>query len=122
MTTRETIVGRAIFDAFPDNPNDPAATGVRRVRESIEHVIAHRQPHTMAVQRYDVPRPVGGGFEEKYWSPVHTPVFGPGGEVAYVIQRPEDVTEFVRLKARAGERDRREEELRGRAERMEAEV
>lgn len=122
MTTREHIVGRPIFDAFPDNPDDPEATGVRRVRESIEHVIAHRQPHTMAVQRYDVARPDGNGFEEKYWSPVHVPVLGPGGEVAYIIQRPEDVTEFVRLTARAGEQDRRAEELRGRAERMEAEV
>jgi PAS domain S-box-containing protein len=122
MTTREQIVGRGIFEAFPPNPNDPDATGVHKVRQSIEHVIAHRQPHTMAVQKYDIPRPDGGGFEERYWSPIHTPVFGPDGEVAYVIQRPEDVTEFVRLKARAGESDRHEEELRGRAERMEAEV
>ena len=40
----------------------------------------------------------------------------------YVIHRVEDVTEFVRLKAREGEQDRRAEELRGHAERMEAEV
>ena len=121
MTTRDRIVGRPIFEAFPDNPNDPEATGVRRVRESIEFVIAQRQPHTMAVQKYDIPRP-GGGFEERYWSPIHTPVFGPDGDVTYVIQRPEDVTEFVRLKAREGEQDRRAAELRGRAERVEAEV
>jgi PAS domain-containing protein len=76
----------------------------------------------MGVLKYDIPRPDGGGFEERYWSPIHTPVFGPDGGVAYVIQRPEDVTEFVRLKARAGESDRHEEELRGRAEQMEAEV
>ena len=122
ITTRERIVGRPIFDAFPDNPNDPEATGVRRVRESIEHVIAHRESHTMAVQRYDVPRPGGSGFEVRYWSPIHTPLFGPGGDVAYIIQRPEDVTEFVQLKTLAGEQDRREAELRGHAERMEAEV
>lgn len=87
MTTRERIVGRAIFEAFPDNPNDPAATGVRKVRESIEHVVAHRQPHTMAVQRYDVPRPDGGGLEERYWTAIHTPVFGRDGEAAYVSDR-----------------------------------
>jgi PAS domain-containing protein len=44
MTTREQIVGRPIFEAFPPGPNDPDATGVHKVRESIEHVIAHRQP------------------------------------------------------------------------------
>ena len=64
MTTRERIVGRPIFEASPDNPNDPEATGVGKVRESIEHVVAHRQPHTMAVQKYDIPGPTGG-FEER---------------------------------------------------------
>ena len=29
MTTREQIVGRYLFDLFPDNPQDPAADGVR---------------------------------------------------------------------------------------------
>lgn len=27
MTTRSEILGRGIFDAFPDNPDDPAASG-----------------------------------------------------------------------------------------------
>ena len=27
MTRREEIVGRPIFDVFPDNPEDPEATG-----------------------------------------------------------------------------------------------
>jgi hypothetical protein len=26
MTTREDILGRGLFDAFPDNPADPTAT------------------------------------------------------------------------------------------------
>ena len=28
MTRPEQLVGRGIFEAFPDNPADPAATGV----------------------------------------------------------------------------------------------
>ena len=28
MTRREDILGRGLFDVFPDNPDDPAATGV----------------------------------------------------------------------------------------------
>jgi hypothetical protein len=54
----------------------------------------------MPVQRYDIrrPQPEGGGFEERFWSPVNSPVLGPGGAVSFVIHRVEDVTEFVRLK------------------------
>src|SRR5688572_22741735 len=39
MTTSEGIVGRRLFEAFPDNPNDPDASGVRNLRTSLEHVI-----------------------------------------------------------------------------------
>jgi PAS domain-containing protein len=31
MTTREQILGRKLFDVFPDNPADPGATGVRNL-------------------------------------------------------------------------------------------
>lgn len=32
MTTREEIPGRHLFDVFPDNPHDVAATGVSHFR------------------------------------------------------------------------------------------
>src|SRR6202000_3058731 len=73
MTVREAIVGRYLFDAFPDDPADPAATGVGNLRESLERVLKFRQPDPMAVQRYAIRRPdsEGGGFEERYWSPLN---------------------------------------------------
>lgn len=54
----------------------------------------------MAIQKYDIQRPAdrGGGFEERYWSPINTPVLGADQEVEYIIHRVEDVTEFVHLK------------------------
>ena len=78
----------------------------------------------MAVQKYDIRRPdsEGGGFEERYWSPVNTPVFGVNGKVTYIIHRVEDVTEFVRLKQAGGEQHRITEELRIRTGEMEAEI
>ena len=33
MTRREEIVGRELFDVFPDNPDDPGATGTRNLQE-----------------------------------------------------------------------------------------
>ncbi|HEV8363612.1 MAG TPA: response regulator [Gemmatimonadaceae bacterium] len=100
MTRREDIVGRGLFEIFPDNPNEPSADGVRNLRQSLVRVIATRRADRMTVQKYDIRRPEdeGGGFEERYWSPLNSPVLGPNGEVELIIHWVEDVTDFVRLK------------------------
>jgi signal transduction histidine kinase len=123
-TVRDQILGRGIFEAFPDNPDDPNASGTRNLRASLERVVAKRAPDAMAVQKYDIPRPEaeGGGFEERYWSPLNSPVLGAGGTLDYIIHRVEDVTEFIRLKQRGAEQAKLTEELQARADRMEAEV
>lgn len=124
ITQRAEIEGRSIFDVFPDNPNDPAATGVRNLRDSLERVLEHRVPDSMAVQKYDIRRPEseGGGFEERYWSPANYPVFDEAGAVRFIIHRVEDVSEFVRLKQRRNEQEELTEALRSRGEQMESEI
>ena len=121
MTERSQVIGRNVFDVFPDNPDDPGATGARMLRESLETVLRTRQPHTMAVQKYDIRRPEseGGGFEERYWTPVNSPIINAKGELIYILNRVEDVTEFVRLK-QAGEKANLA--LLTHSEQMEAEV
>jgi signal transduction histidine kinase len=113
MTRREDIVGKGLFEVFPDNPDDPAATGVNNLRRSLETVLREKKPNTMAVQKYDIRRPAeeGGGFEERFWSPRNVPVLNGGGEVTHIIHRVEDVTEFVRLKAAQKKRDDEWEEM-----------
>lgn len=91
---REEAVGKHIFDVFPDNPADIEATGVAMLRHSLQEVIRTRQPHTMAVQRYDI-KVEGGAFEVRHWSPVNAPVLGADGELIAIIHRVEDVTGFV---------------------------
>jgi signal transduction histidine kinase len=97
MTTRQEILGRDLFEAFPDNPNDPNATGTRNLRASLHRVIEHRTQDVMPIQKYDIRRPEseGGGFEERHWSPINTPVFDQNGELQYIIHRVEDVTSLV---------------------------
>lgn len=89
MTKRAEILGRGIFDVFPDNPDDPAATGVANLRASLHQVKRDRVPDTMAVQKYDIRRPEseGGGFEVRYWSPMNVPVLGSDQKLAYIIHR-----------------------------------
>jgi C4-dicarboxylate-specific signal transduction histidine kinase len=95
-TRRQTIVGRPLFEVFPDNPEEPGASGTANLRASLERVIAGRCTDTMAVQKYDIRRPESsrGGFEERYWSPVNSPVLSDKGDILCIVHRVEDVTEF----------------------------
>jgi signal transduction histidine kinase len=123
-TRREEILGRGIFEVFPDNPDDPAADGVRNLRLSLERVRKEKVPDTMAVQKYDIRRPdsEGGGFEERFWSPVNSPVLNAVGEEASIIHRVEDVTDFVSLKNLELEQEKRNADLRISLDKTEAEV
>ncbi|HEX8441628.1 PAS domain-containing sensor histidine kinase [Archangium sp.] len=124
LTTRERLLGRSLFEVFPDNPEDPNASGTRNLRISLERALATRAPDTMAVQKYDIRRPEGegGGFEERYWSPINTPALSPDGEVLYLIHRVEDVTDFVRLSLRGEEERERTAALQTRTTEMEMEI
>ena len=124
MTRREDIVGRRLFEIFPDNPEDPSADGVRNLRSSLQRVLADKRPDRMAVQKYDIRRPEseGGGFEERYWSPLNSPVLDERGEVSYIIHWVEDVTEFIRLKQQMLQQDLRNTRLESRSSGIEAEV
>jgi signal transduction histidine kinase len=123
MRRREELVGRGVFAAFPDNPDDKQASGVRNLTASLERVVRNRIADTMAVQKYDIQKPTseGGGFEVRYWSPVNSPVFE-NGELQYIIHRVEDVTEFVRLQELGETQQKLTEQLRSRAGSMEIEI
>ena len=97
---RDKMVGRNLFDVFPSNPDDPDDVAARNTRASLARVLQFRRPDRMDVQRYDIRRPEseGGGYEERYWSSIHTPVLNEAGEVSWIIHRAEDVTEMVRLR------------------------
>ncbi len=103
LTRREDIIGRYMFDVFPDNPDDLQAQGVAALKASFERVLQSRSADTMPIQKYDISRPAerGGGFDVRYWSPVNTPVLDDAGQVAYIIHRVEDVTDFMSIKQQA---------------------
>jgi len=124
MTKRSAIMGHKLFEVFPDDPNDPSADGVRNLRRSLERVKESRCADVMTVQRYPVRRPAeeGGGFEERFWSPINSPVFGDNGQLTFIIHRVEDVTPFVRAKQREGKEEEGWHMLETRAQHMEAEI
>lgn len=91
---RSDLVGRQVFAVFPDNPNDPGADGVRKLRDSLQQVLETGAAHSMEVQRYDIAVPGSAGvFQERYWSVVDVPIVGADGVVQWILHRAGDVTE-----------------------------
>lgn len=121
MTERADIVGREIFEVFPDNPHDPEAEGVRNLRVSLERVVHDHVADAMPVQRYDIRRP-DGSFEQRFWSPINSPVLDETGRLRYIVHRVEDVTEFMRLRAADAAQQEETSALRASARKMEEEV
>lgn len=95
MRTREDLIGRSLFEAFPDNPNETDPVGVRTLRASLEHVLATRRADTLPDLKYDVARP-DGSFEQRWWSPVNAPLLNANGEVTAIIHHVKNVTEQYR--------------------------
>ncbi|EQA69623.1 PAS domain protein [Leptospira noguchii serovar Panama str. CZ214] len=121
-TKRDEILGRGIFEVFPDNPSDPNADGVGNLYASLAFVLKEKIPNTMAVQKYDVRRPESEEFEEKYWSPMNSPILNEKREVIYIVHRAEEVTEFVQLKNKGKEQNKITEELKNLTVSMETEI
>jgi len=99
VTKRDKIIGRDIFEVFPDNPNDLTAIGESSIKASIKRVLATKTADSIALIKYDIPKPIseGGGFSIKYWRPSHSPVLDEFNNVKYIIQKVEDVTENASL-------------------------
>lgn len=100
---REDVVGRHLSEVFPDNPAEPAATGMRSLQASLLRVLATGERDAMAPQRYDLQHPDRPGhWDRRYWSPVNAPVLDRDGRVALLVHRIEEATELVRVRREAG--------------------
>lgn len=113
MTSLDQILGRGLFEVFPDNPNDLHSTGLQNWRNSLLRAISNRVPDKMAVQKYDIRRNKerGGKFEQRFWSPTNIPLLDNDGQVTHIILRAEDVTEFIHIQDQELIQKKRTDEL-----------
>jgi PAS domain S-box-containing protein len=92
--SRDEIVDRPMFEAFP---SDPASESYRLLKGSLERVFRTGQTDELALIRYDIQTPAGQ-MDARYWSATHTPHFDDEGNVKYVLQHTVDVTELHGLR------------------------
>lgn len=116
--SREELIGQYVFEAFPPTSDAVDETGVSQVQRSFERARDSGVVDTMPMQRYDIPDPVNGGMSERYWSLISVPIFDADGQVRFIAQRAEDVTDWVRERdsgrierERSAELDRRIQEV-----------
>ncbi|MDB5369570.1 MAG: hypothetical protein JWP20_1128, partial [Roseomonas sp.] len=124
--TRDDIIGRNLFDAFPTGPHDPGGQGIRQLRASLEATLQTRERDVLGLIHYPIPRQTDAGtvFEDRWWSASHNPILDAGGQVALILQQTDDVTELQTLKlslARQGGQERLEGSFFRRAREVEAE-
>src|SRR4051794_33509583 len=50
ITERQKILGHGLFEIFPDNPQDPEATGVQNLHASLRRVLEQCAPDAMPIQ------------------------------------------------------------------------
>lgn len=103
QTKREDLIGKGIFEAFPDNDSDPTADGVKNLPHALHAVIKTNKRHKMAIQKNAIPIRGTSKFELKYWEPENIPLFSGSSELEYIIHCVIDVTEKVKAEKQSKE-------------------
>lgn len=81
---RDAILGRGLFEVFPDR--------TASLRASLLRVLARRAPDTVALQAQS-------GAEERHWSAVSSPVLSEDGQMLWILHLVQDITERVEAEA-----------------------
>ncbi len=120
--SRAELVGRPVFEAFPPTPDALDENGVPRVQVSFERARDTGRADTMPIQKYDIPDHETGGLVERFWSLISVPVLDESGRTVWILQRAEDITDYVRERDRGQAERERGETWRRRFEEAEADL
>jgi len=95
LTNRADLVGRSLFDAFPELPADPHEESGARLRTSLARTLEQRRPDCVRIRRYARRAGAADGSddEERWILANNTPVFASDAPVQYIIHSVEDVAE-----------------------------
>lgn len=117
LTTRDGVLGRNLFDVFPENPGESEGAG--SLRASLMRALSTAKPDQMPILRYDV-KAADGGFEERYWDVLNIPVAGPDGLVRWILNSAEDATELMKLRGEFAAWSQAHQDRRALAEKLAA--
>ncbi|GAC1313535.1 MAG: hypothetical protein NVSMB24_36890 [Mucilaginibacter sp.] len=92
---RHRIVGKGIFDAFPQKADDSGSKRRKIIYNSLVHAFLVKKAHKITLLRYDIPIKHTDDHDERFWNFDTYPVLDETGQVKFIIQNPVDVTKMV---------------------------
>lgn len=101
--SREQLLGKEYFKAFPENPRDPNPTGINNLLSSFTLVIEDKREQRMTAQRYDI-KDRHGDYTEEYWTAINKPILNQDGSVYGILHTATNITAEVlkgKIEARA---------------------
>ncbi|MFP5370656.1 MAG: SpoIIE family protein phosphatase, partial [Actinomycetes bacterium] len=101
--TREELVGRYVFDAFPPAAETLGTDGANPLQTSFERARDSGVPDHMPLFRYEVLDQGTGRPVRRAWSLISAPVLDEDGRTRLVLQRVEDVSEYLAERERLAE-------------------
>jgi len=110
---RDEIIGRNVFEVLPQDTTPSEAGSTRKLRDSLERVLASRLPDLLAMAVQPISRATEHGrvLEKRFWSYSHKPLLDAAGDVAFILQHAVDVTDL--RTPDSGVKDARVERLEG---------
>lgn len=90
---RDQVIGKGLFEVFPDTSERAVETGKGELQTSLEAVIKLKEPDSTGIIRYDLANEAGN-LEVRYWQATHYPIIE-DGELVAIIQSTADVTDLV---------------------------
>lgn len=90
---RGELVGKALFDVFPDTSPLAKNTGKGTLELGLEKCLDTKKLHSLGIIRYDIPDRTGK-LVLRYWNVTLYPVVNKG-EVELIFQHTDDVTDMV---------------------------
>ncbi|MCO5951069.1 PAS domain-containing sensor histidine kinase [Mucilaginibacter flavidus] len=103
-STREAIVGKGFFEAFPEDKTLSDDTNARVI---FTRVVNTRQKIDVPAYRFDVFNPDTKTHIKRHWSCCNTPIFDNEGSVTYILNTVVDITEEVRAREASTENENR---------------
>jgi len=93
----EDLIGKGIFEAFPENLEDKTSKGIENLRNSLNFVIAKKDSDKMPFQKYDIPIPGTSKFKVKYVNVINIPIKDGNNNLTHILHSVEDVTDKTNL-------------------------
>ena len=90
---RDEIIGRKLFQIFPNNPENTKEDSESSIYQSLLQALAHKKTFKTEAVRYDIS--TKDGFRERYWNATAIPILHESGEVQYLVYEINDITDKI---------------------------